>query len=216
MDAHRPASSLDAAAKAILQLALPHPCRVAVDGRTASGKTTFADALGATLGHSGRQIIRASIDGFHHPRSVRHRQGRLSPDGYYEDVRDLAAFRGNLLEPLGPGGNRIFATTVFDLARDRAVAPDVQLADKDAVVIVDGTFLQRPELRAAWDFTIFLNVSASEARRRGVERDATALGGSRAASEIYSRRYEPAFARYETECRPAEEANLVIDGVEWG
>ena len=72
---------------------------------------------------------------------------------------------------------------------------------------VDGEFLQRPELKAAWDFIVFLDVSAEEARRRGVERDASFLEN---ASELYDHRYGPAFDRYERECRPAEHADVVI------
>lgn len=135
--------SLDAVAETILRLRLPHPARVAVDGRTAAGKTTFADALAAALKHSGREIIRASIDGFHRPKAIRHRQGRLSPSGYYEDARDLAAVRQFLLDPLGPSGDRSYASRNFDLERDEPLKPDVRLASEDAVLIVDGTFLQR-------------------------------------------------------------------------
>lgn len=203
-------SLVHAAAAAMLLVALPHPLRVAVDGRTACGKTTFADALAAALEASGRRIIRASIDGFHQPRAVRHRQGRLSPDGYYEDARDLAALSRYLLEPLGPGGDRRFAIATFDLARDAPIEPAFHLADEQAVLIVDGTFLQRRELRGQWDFVVYLDVADEEARRRGIERDCAAMGGRSAAASLYDRRYRPAFVRYEKEAGPVENADLVI------
>jgi pantothenate kinase-related protein Tda10 len=47
--------------------------RVAVDGVDGAGKTTFADELAACLVTCGRQIIRASVDGFHNPRAIRYR-----------------------------------------------------------------------------------------------------------------------------------------------
>ena len=209
MDPRRRGPSLSSAAEAILLLDLPHPARVAVDGRTASGKTTFADALAAALQTSGRGIIRASIDDFHHPRAVRHRQGRHSPDGYYEDARDLVAVRRYLLEPLGPGGDRCFATRTFDLARDRPVQPDLLRAEERSILIVDGTFLQRPEIVGGWDFVIFLDVPQDEARQRGLARDADALGADIAAT-LYDQRYGPAFARYQAECRPSQNADMVI------
>ena len=204
------APMIDDVAKRILELKLPHPVRIAVDGRTASGKTTFADALAAAIERLGRPSIRASVDGFHRPRADRYRQGRLSPDGYYEDARDLQAMRRLLLDPLGPGGDRNFVTASFDLDGDRPLKGTAQRAPEEAVLIVDGTFLQRPELRDAWDIVIFLDVPAAEARRRGVERDAPALGGTVAASELYDRRYGPAFARYEAECRPVDHADIVV------
>lgn len=204
-------STMGAVMDRILSLGLGHPVRVAVDGRTASGKTTFADKLGGAIRKAGRKVVRASVDGFHHPAAFRHRQGRLSADGYYEDARDLNAIRRLLLDPLGPVGNRCYITQTFDLQNDRPIKPKVEVAADDAVLIVDGTFLQRPELRAAWDFVIFLNVPEDEARRRGVIRDRLSLGGEQAASELYSQRYEPAFSRYEFECKPVDHADAVID-----
>jgi uridine kinase len=191
----------------IQNLRRPHPIRVAIDGRTAAGKTTFANELASALAGSGREIIRASIDGFHHPSVVRHRQGRLSPDGYYEDARDVLALRHQLLNPLGPSGNRSYVTKTFDLQRDEPVRPSLLRAGDDAILIVDGTFLQRPELKPAWDWVIFLDVPEEVAARRGIARDSAATN----ATELYLRRYGPAFTRYETECSPAEGANIVID-----
>lgn len=203
-------SSIEDAASTILALRLPHPIRVAVDGRTASGKTTFADLLAAALRQSSRSVIRASIDGFHQPKAIRHRRGRLSPDGYYEDARDFAAVRKFLLDPLGPGGDLRYLIATFDLERDAPLEKKALKAGEDAVLLVDGTFLQRPELKDAWDFIVFLDVAEEEARQRGVARDALALGGAVGASELYIKRYAPAFTRYEMECSPRANADVVI------
>jgi len=213
MAANQPA--IEDVVKRISKLRLPHPVRVAIDGRTASGKTTLANALAATMQHSGRHVIRASVDWFHRPRLERHRLGRLSPEGYYEDARDLETVRRLLLAPLGPGGDRIYVAASFDLGRDEPIERAPECATEDAVLIVDGTFLQRPELRESWDLVIFLDVSAQEARRRGVERDAFALGGIAAASELYDQRYGPAFVRYDAECRPADHADVVIENADF-
>ncbi len=45
-------------------LRLGHPVRVAIDGRTASGKTTLGDERAASLVGQGRPVIRTSIDAF--------------------------------------------------------------------------------------------------------------------------------------------------------
>jgi uridine kinase len=203
--------TITAVADRLLSLRLGHPVRVAVDGRTASGKTTFADELASVISGAGKSVIRASLDGFHHPAKVRHQKGRFSSDGYYEDARDLSAVRTLLLEPLGPEGDRSYIAQTFDLERDQPVEPEVHYAQIDAVLIVDGTFLQRPELKSAWDFVIFLDVPEDEARRRGIDRDRIGLGGPAGALELYSRRYCPAFSRYELECSPAEGADVLID-----
>jgi uridine kinase len=63
----------------------PHPVRVGIDGVDGVGKTTLANELVDPLRQRGLPVIRASIDGFHHPRTVRYRRGRSSPEGYYRD-----------------------------------------------------------------------------------------------------------------------------------
>ena len=60
-----------------------HPIRVAIDGVDASGKTALADELVPLIEERGRPVIRASVDGFHQPRSLRYQRGVNSPEGYY-------------------------------------------------------------------------------------------------------------------------------------
>jgi uridine kinase len=59
---------------------LGHPTRVAVDGVTSSGKSTFARELLAEVAKLGRPAIHISMDGFHNPREHRHRRGRMSAE----------------------------------------------------------------------------------------------------------------------------------------
>ena len=89
----------------IAAVRLEHPVRVGIDGVDCSGKTMLADELIEPLQARGREVIRASVDGFHNPREMRHRQGRGSPRGYYEDSFDLDAVRSCILLPRGPGGD---------------------------------------------------------------------------------------------------------------
>jgi uridine kinase len=74
-----------------------------VDG---AGKSMFGDELAQTLASAGRSIIRASIDGFHNPRTLRYRLGRQSPQGYFTDSYDYDWLKAILLDPLSPGGMR--------------------------------------------------------------------------------------------------------------
>ena len=204
-------STIAALADRLLSFTLTHPVRVAIDGRSASGKTTFADELAVVIMETGRSVVRASIDDFHHPSVIRHRQGRRSPNGYYEDARDLEALRELLLEPMGPNGSRQYVVKSFDLDRDQPMKRKFLEADNNSVLIIDGTFLQRPELRAAWDYVVFLAVPSETARNRAVNRDCAIFGGRAAAEELYLRRYDPASARYELECSPEDRADAVMD-----
>jgi uridine kinase len=188
-----------------------HPVRVAVDGVDAAGKTSFADELVGPLTARGRTVVRASVDGFHRPRADRYRRGELSAEGYYRDAFDYPALRANLLDPLGPGGTRRYRTTTFEYRTDQQRTEPSALAPADAVLIVDGVFLLRPELSDAWDLRIFLAVPFRETLRRAVARDRALFGTAQAVKERYRRRYIPAQRHYLATVQPRRIAEVVID-----
>lgn len=204
-------SVIDQLAAAIVALPTDRPKRIAIDGRTASGKTTFAAALAQAVEARGRPAILTSIDGFHRSKIERYARGRLSAEGYYRDARDLAAIRRLLLDPLGPGGSRQYATASFDLEADLPIDEPTRLAAQDAILIVDGTFLQRPELAGAWDAVIYIEVPRELATLRGIARDAERLGGPAAATQVYAARYAPAETLYLSECDPLDGADARVD-----
>jgi uridine kinase len=203
--------TLEILAKSISNIEVSHPMRVAVDGRTASGKTSLADELSETLQALGRTVIRTSIDGFHAPRAIRYRQGQGSARGYYEDARDIDAIKNLLLNPLGPTGNGFYKTVSFDLERDSDIALDFLPSDPSDIFIVDGTFLQRATLVASWDYVVFVNVPKNVAIERGVIRDAERLGGFDRARKAHVERYQEAFEIYLSECDPSKSANAVFN-----
>lgn len=201
---------LDRLAWLIDAIGRSRPSRVAVDGPDAAGKTTLADELGSELRTRGRHVIRASIDGFHRPQTERHRRGKDSPRGYFEDSFDVPAFRSALLDPLGPGGHRRYARALFDVRRDEPLAPALEVAPPDAVLVVDGVFLLRPELVGSWELRIFLSVGPDEMLRRALARDVALFGSRTEVERRYRRRYIPGQEIYFAECRPAEAADVVV------
>ncbi|MGF9565593.1 uridylate kinase [Neorhizobium sp. JUb45] len=207
---NRPAA-LKALADAVSSIDLARPLRVAIDGRTASGKTTLADELAKELRSSGREVIRTSIDGFHRPKAERYARGRYSHEGYYYDGRDLIAINSLLLLPLGPEGNREYRTASFDLLKDEPIEQFAKIALADAILIVDGTFLQRPELAPNWDLAIFIDTNKATSEKRGVGRDTELLGGIDAARQLYASRYQPAYDLYESICAPSTNADALFN-----
>ena len=183
--------------------------RVAVDGVDGVGKTTFADSLGQWLRAQGRPVIRSTVDGFHNPRAIRHRRGRASPEGFYRDSYDYAALRANLLDPLSPGGSGRYRTAVFDHLLDRAIdSPELEAPD-GAALIFDGLFLQRPELRRYWDFTIYLDAPFEITAPRGAARGPGF--GDPDPSSPSNRRYVGGAMIYFREARPQDQATVVVD-----
>jgi len=196
-------------ANAIATLHPDRRIRVAIDGVDGAGKTVLADALAPLVIAIGRQVIRASVDDFHHPRAVRYARGRYSPDGFFLDSYDYPAFRRLLLDPLGPAGSGNYIAKHFDHRTDQPVARRMQQSPPAAALIVDGIFLHRPELRAYWDLSIFLQIDFAVSRERNAAREGTseALDPDTPAN----RRYGAGQQRYLSECAPAQNADIVID-----
>lgn len=159
----------------------------------------------------GREVIRTSIYGFHRPKAERYVRGRHSAEGYYYDARDLSAINSLLLAPLGPGANREYRTASFDLMTDKPIEQAAEIASLNAILIVDGTFLQRPELTENWDLAIFVETTKEISEQRCVGRDTELLGGFDAARLLYATRYQPAFDLYERVCVPSTSADIVFN-----
>ena len=190
----------------------PHPLRVAINGIDGAGKTMFADELAEILQGAGCSPIRASGDNFANPRSVRYQRGRDSPEGYYFDSFDNQALIRELLMPLGPGGDRRYRTASREHATDQPIDGPVAISPEDAIVLVDGIFLLRPELNSYWDFKIFLRAEFGEALTRAVVRDQGRFGFSRDEIEYrYRHRYLPGQRIYLDAVHPEDLADVVIE-----
>ena len=184
---------------------------LAVDGIDGAGKTVFADGLADAFAEEGVAVYRASIDDFHRPRAERYARGRRSPEGFYLDSYDYATFRRVLLDPFRDGaqtaGSTGFQLDAFDLRRDAPVAAQWVTAPRDAVLIVDGIFLHRPELRDLWDWSVWLDVPPEVAYARMALRDGCDPDPHAAAN----RRYFEGQQLYLREARPREAASAIVD-----
>ncbi len=188
-----------------------HPVRVAIDGVDASGKTTLADKLVEPLKESGREVIRASIDGFHNPREIRYRQDRNSARGYYENSFNNRAILDNLLLPFGPQGDLKYRIAQFNYKADMEVHFPLKVAKPDSILIFDGVFLYHPELCNHWDFGIFVDVSFDVTIERAVIRDQHLFGSAEDVHNIYRQRYIPGQEIYLREQKPLDRADVVVD-----
>ena len=181
--------------------------RVAIDGVDGAGKTTLADRLGQVLEAGGHRIIRSSIDGFHNPRAVRYVRGKDSPEGFYRDSFDVAALKRELLDPLGPRGSGRFRRAVFDHRTDQPVDTPYEVAGRSGILLVDGIFLHRPELRTYWDVSIFLDVPFEQSYRRMASRD----GSDPSPFAMANRRYLGGQGIYLAESDPKACAGILVD-----
>jgi uridine kinase len=175
---------------------------VAIDGEDGSGKTHFADDLAAALTASGRSVFRASLDDFHRSAAERHARGADSPEGYYRDSFDYSTFRRVLLEPFRMGGSTAFVTASFDHVRDLPVQSKWRTGPKDAILVLDGVFLNRPELAGLWNYSVWLDVPREIAEQRMLDRDGAAENPER---------YRGGQELYAAEAKPRTAATAIID-----
>ena len=174
----------------------------------------LATELVSPLQDRGCHVVRVSIDGFHNPSVVRHRRGPASPRGYYEDSFDHEAILSCVLRPLGPGGNCRFKPAVFDFRTDSRVDRAWQDAPRDSVLLFDGVFLHRPELREHWDFSIFVHAGFDVTLERAQRRDLYLFGSAERVREVYLQRYIPGQKLYLQAESPLQRADVVFDNTD--
>ncbi len=199
-------------ARVVASLSLGHPTRVAIDGRSAAGKTTLADELAQAVRASGRNVVRASIDDFHYPgHRDRGRHLAWTPQSYYDEAYDYQAFQEVLLDPLGPDGSRRCRTALFDSLRDRPF-PEAWISVSDrAVVVIDSIFLLRPEFAGQWDFIVWLEIDMETMVQRACGRDVAWVGSVAEVEDRYGQHWIPTHELYERLASPCARAHVVID-----
>ncbi|WP_375384882.1 uridine kinase [uncultured Microbacterium sp.] len=184
---------------------------LAVDGIDGAGKTVFANGLAEAFAEEGAAVYRASIDDFHRPRAERYARGRNSPEGFYADSYDYSTFRRVLIDPFRDGAQTGattgFQLTAFDLGRDTPTQSQWVTAPADAILIVDGVFLHRPELKGIWHWSLWLEVPFGVAYARMAPRD----GSSPDPDARSNARYRQGQELYLREAKPREAASAIVE-----
>lgn len=190
--------------------------RVAVSGIDGAGKSTFGDELADALRRHDVPVIRSTTDSFHNPRSVRWARGKLSPEGFYRDSHDLAQLKTLLLDPLSARPPQAYRVAAFDEPTNSPVDAPLETSPPGAVLVFDGLFLHREELRGYWDFSIWIDgerrVTDERIRRA---RDAIPAGLEGVIELVrwcaVLRRHVQGMQMYIDECSPMRLADAVID-----
>jgi uridine kinase len=196
---HRADVLLDEAAAAVLARApepsAHRPVLIGIDGLGGAGKTTLADAI--ERARPDVQVVHG--DDFYGPEE-RDWRSWTAPQGYqrYFDHQRLSS---ELLGPLRDGRPGRFRR--YDWG-ENALGDWSDVAPR-GLIVVEGVYLLRPQLRQAWDLTVFVevprDVRAARMRARGQD-DAGWIERWMAAEDHYEQVYDPAGV-----------ADLVLPGV---
>ncbi len=206
---------LDDVAAAIVARGL-HRLRVAVDGYTAAGKTSFGHELAAAVRRLGRPTLRASFDDFKKPwrHAIEHGYDRITGEGYYRNAPDFESARTLLLEPAGPAGSgRVVLCAHDPLTGDDHRSVTIA-APTDSVLIVDSVFAFRPEYDEYWDYRIWLDIDPAVSLERAIARDAGREGAAEAEA-LHRDRYHAAEEIYLAEVDPVAHADVIIDNTDF-
>jgi uridine kinase len=146
---------------------------VAVDGIDGSGTDAFADALADAFDRAGLPAVRATIDTFSTARAP---AGDAAAERYYSAAYDYEGFRTRLVGSFHAG-------LPFEGAGElgAAVPPE-----GDAVLVVDGPMLLRPEILGVWNSTVCLYAPADAAFERAATEEVR-----EAAQRLYLKRVRP-------------------------
>ena len=159
---------------------------VAVDGREGSGQAEFADGLVAALTTAGAAAARLPMAAY-----ATHAEDEYAAGFDYDDFRTTA------VQPFRSG------EAVLPELRDRVAPPGLpDPLPADAVLVVDGVFLNRPEISGIWKHSIWLQVPEEETEER--------LRGAGILPEEIER-VHAAQARYRSHLDPTEQADTLVD-----
>ena len=156
-------------------------------------------------------MLRAGIDDFHPPgHASRSATGGYTAESYYAEGYDYVSFRDLLLVPLDSGGNRQCRLGVHDSYTDTPIDRPAVEVPEDAIVVIDGGLLLRPELRRYWEFVIWLDVSFETMIERAAKRDIGWMPSEAAVRTRYRNRWIPLHLLYE-QSGARSYSDLIID-----
>lgn len=174
---------------------IAQPCMVAIDGRSAAGKSTLADRVRASLN---QKVALIRGDDFYRVMDEDQRF-RLPPEeGYLQDF-DWQRLRTEALEPLRRGEVatfRVFDWQTGDLGYERVEPPT-------PVILAEGVYMSRPELRDLFDLVVWVETPARLRNRRQAGRDDTT---------DWVHRWHRAEDHYVETVHPAESADILVSG----
>ena len=176
-------------ADAVCRVQAAGTVRVAIDGVDGAGKSCLADELAVICEAAGRAVIRASVDGFHNPRAVLPARPYV-PRGVLLRLVRLCDAEGR--SPRSAGSRRKPAVRVatFDHRLDCAIETPECIAASGDILLFDGIFWHRPELRSYWDYSIFLDVEFAVSILRGAQRGEGSADPDAASNRRYVRGQE--------------------------
>lgn len=188
----------------IQRITAKRSCIIGIDGLGGAGKTSYAQHLADQL----QTPFVFSIDDFIHPRAIRYSKRVDEWKSYYIDQWRYDELIEKLLKPLQNGDA---VQTIIELyVKEKDGYREVNYSiPRHSIVIVEGVFLQREELKPFWDYVVYIEVPEHIRLARVLKRD-TYIGNREQIEKKYENRYFPAERFYIEKIEPAIQANKIF------
>ncbi len=183
------------------------PTLIAIDGVDGAGKSIFAKRLADYLRDKNLNVIHSSVDHFHNPKVIRHSPEMKTYQAYFENSFDYSALKTELLNPIKLSSREYCILDYFDYKTDSKVSTDPVKIMPDTILVFDGIFSNRDELKDYWDISIFLDVNFEESYKRMSIRDGCPCNPKDKLNE----RYYQGQRLYIERCDPRGRATMVIN-----
>jgi len=180
---------------------------VGIDGLGGAGKSTIAKEINELFEADNIHTEVFHLDDFIYPRKIRYNDDYPQWEQYYYLQWKYDYFLNTVVNPVRE--NRVVPSIeLYDKKNDKYFTVNRNIP-KGSIVIIEGIFLQREELKNIFDYVIYVDVPEEERLRRVLLRDVH-LGDEIAIRNKYENRYFPAEHFYVKKYNPAARANLVV------
>jgi uridine kinase len=181
---------------------------VGIDGLGGAGKSTIVSSLKLKLQNQNYNCYVLHIDDFIHPKYIRYDESKEEWYCYYNIQWRYDYLVKEILLPIKEGNRLDKQIELYDKERDTYILETISIP-QGSILLLEGIFLQRKELKNYLDFTVYLDVSQDVRLKRILLRD-TYIGELQDIRRKYERRYFPAEEKYISEYSPIENADLVL------
>lgn len=181
---------------------------IGVDSLGGAGKTTLVNSLKLQLQNENYYSYVLHIDDFIHPKRIRYDSSKEEWYCYYNLQWRYDYLVKEILSPIKNGEIIDKQIERYNRESDEYFTQRVNLVH-GSVLILEGVFLQRKELKDYLDFIIYLDVPQEVRLNRVLARDSY-IGGLEDIKYKYEKRYFPAEEKYILEYSPIENADFVL------
>ena len=181
---------------------------IGIDGLGGAGKSTVSNSLQLKLQNKGYETYVLHMDDFIHTKQIRYNGSKEEWYCYYNIQWRYDYLVKKILLPIKDGSKINKLIELYDKENDNYILEAVDIL-QGSILILEGIFLQRKELKGYLDYIIYIDVPKKLRLKRVLERDSY-IGKIGDIKNKYNIRYFPAEERYLSEYCPIENANLVL------